>query len=207
MDEEGTMRVGIATSDPYNHAFIGFQIAKPLYVNLRQSMLVSSITKEPSRVYPGMDIKLRIAKEGRYHPNIVFGMNSVLGHERFSSEYFALSKRYYDFDFTGGMAWGRLGSRGHIKNPLSNLTQHFDHDRDSTDENAASPSDWFTGEQIGFFGGVEYFTPLRGLSLKADFNADAYKGEKESLILKDLLHGVLDLIILLKTGFPLALLF
>ena len=40
------------------------------------------------------------------------------------------------------------------------------------------PSDWFTGDTIGLFGGVEYTTPIKGLSLKADFGADRYEAEK-----------------------------
>ncbi len=178
MDKFGTMRAGVSTSGPYNHAFLGLQIATPLSVHLRQSMLISSVGDKPDRVYPGMDIKLRLANEGRYRPAIAFGANSLLGHKRFSSEYFALSKRYYDFDFTGGVAWGRMGSNGHIKNPFANFSSHFDQNRDLGAEDSASPSDWFTGEEIGFFGGIEYFTPLHGLSLKADFNADAYNAER-----------------------------
>lgn len=177
MDEAGTMRAGASHTDPHNHAFIGFQIAKPLYVNLRQSMAVSSAGQKPTTVYPGMDFKLRLREEGRYAPAVAFGMNSALGHKRFSSEYFALSKRVYDFDFTAGIAWGRLGSAGHLKNPLATLSSHFERERDYSSDNAASPSDWFTGDQIGFFGGVEYRTPLKGFSLMADFNADAYKAE------------------------------
>ncbi len=177
MDAPGTMRAGVSTLDPYNHAFLGFQIAAPLYINLRQSMLVSSVGDAPSRVYPGMDIKLRLKEEGRYAPEMAFGMDSLLGHRRFSSEYFALSKRVHDFDFTAGVAWGRLGSAGHITNPLSRLSDHFGEERDFASEDAAAPADWFTGKEIGFFGGMEYTTPLKGLSLKADFNADAYSGE------------------------------
>ncbi len=180
MDEEGTARIGVSTLDPHNHAFIGMQIAKPLYVNLRQSMEVSSIGKKPEMVYHGMDLKLRLAEEGRYRPEISFGMDSVLGDKRFSSEYFALSKRVHDFDFTAGIAWGRMGSAGHIHNPFARLIPHFDKDRDYTDRDAASPSDWFTGKDIGFFGGVEYFTPIDGLSLKADIGADRYPGENRS---------------------------
>ncbi len=180
MDKEGTARIGVSTLDPYNHAFIGMQIAKPLYINLRQSMEVSSVGGTPEFVYPGMDVKLRLMEEGRYRPEMSFGMNSALGHKRFSSEYFALSKRVNDFDFTAGVAWGRLGSGGHIKNPFSILS-HFDKDRDFSSEDAVSSSDWFTGEEIGFFGGVEYFTPLKGLSLKADFGADSYAAEKTSI--------------------------
>lgn len=184
MDEEGTVRAGVSTNDPYNHAFIGMQIAKPLYVNLRQSMLVSSVGDKPQYVYPGMDLKLRLKEEGKYAPEISFGMDSAFGHKRFSSEYLALSKRFYDFDFTAGVAWGRMGSAGHLRNPFARLSSHFDQDRDYTDENAAGPDDWFTGKEIGFFGGVEYFTPVDGLSLKADFGADRYPGEKRTFDFK-----------------------
>lgn len=177
MDEAGAARIGISHSDPYNHAFLGMQIAKPLYINLRQSMLVSSAGEKPRRVYPGMDIKLRLAEEDRYMPEIAFGMDSAIGHKRHSSEYFALSKRIYDFDFTGGIAWGRLGSAGQIRNPLARLSSHFNQDRDYTNENAAGPHEWFTGKDIGFFAGVEYFTPIEGFSLKADVGSDRYPGE------------------------------
>lgn len=180
MDAEHTIRAGMSSSDPYNHAFIGLQIAKPLYVNLRQSMEVSSIGEKPSRTYPGMDIKLRLMEEGRYKPELAFGINSALGHKRFSSEYFALSKRYYNFDFTAGIAWGRMAGRGHIKNPFANIAGHFEERRAYSDEDASSPSDWFTGKDIGFFGGVEYHTPIDGFSLKADFNPDAYLPESEN---------------------------
>ncbi len=177
MDEVGTARMGFSHSDPYNHAFIGMQIAKPLYVNLRQSMRTSSVIKKPKEVYPGMDLKLRLAEEDRYMPEISFGMDSALGHKRHSSEYFALSKRVYDFDITAGLAWGRLGSAGQIRNPFVKLGGHFDHDRDYTDEDAAGPRDWFTGKDIGFFAGIEYFTPIKGFSFKADVGSDRYPGE------------------------------
>ncbi len=177
MDKTGTVRAGFGHSDPYNHAFIGMQVAKPLYVNLRQSMEVSSVGDKPGRVYPGMDFKLRLTEEDRYMPEISFGMDSAIGHKRHSSEYFALSKRVYDFDLTAGVAWGRLGSAGHIRNPFARLGGHFDKSRDYTNENAGGPSDWFTGKDIGFFAGVEYFTPLPGFSFKADIGADRYPGE------------------------------
>ena len=177
MDAPGTLRTGLSHLDPYNHAFIGFQIAKPLYVNLRQTMKVSSIGDQPEMVYPGLDVKLRLMEEGRYRPALAAGFDGLLGSSRFSSEYVALSKRFYDFDLTGGVAWGRLGSAGHLKNPFARLSSHFEKDRDYDSFDASSPSDLFTGEEIGFFGGVEYHTPARGLSLKADFNGDAYKGE------------------------------
>lgn len=179
MDRPGTVRMGVSHTDPYNHAFLGMQVAKPLYINLRQSMEVSSAGEKPRQLFPGLDFKLRLMEEGRYAPEMVFGMDSVTGHRRHSSEYFALSKRIHDFDITGGIAWGRLGSAGHFPNPLARLAPgHFDHDRDFGDEDSAGPRDWFTGKDIGFFAGIEYFTPVKGFSFKADIGADDYTAER-----------------------------
>lgn len=177
MDESGTLRIGAARLEPYNHVFAGMQVTDYFYVNLRQSMMTESTLKTPERVYPGMDFKLRLAKEGRYRPELSFGMDSVLGHKRFSSEYFVLSKRYYDFDFTGGIAWGRMAGGGHLSNPLARTLSRFDKNRNMSDENSASPSDWFAGEKIGFFGGLEYKTPIEDLSLKLEYGPEDYSAE------------------------------
>lgn len=35
MDETGTVRFGVSALDPYAYAYLGFQLAEPLYVQLR----------------------------------------------------------------------------------------------------------------------------------------------------------------------------
>ncbi len=182
MDEEGTIRIGASTLDPYYHGFIGLQVAKPLYIQLRQTGEVSRASGM-ERYYPGMDVKLRLVEESRYVPELSVGFNSLFGDKRFSSEYIAASKRYGDFDFTAGIGWGRLGSAGHWKNPLRKLSSHFDKERDYTSTLTSTAEDLFTGKDIGFFGGVEYFpswTGFDGLSFKADWGADRYPGERQA---------------------------
>ncbi|HBR67968.1 MAG TPA: hypothetical protein DEA55_01165, partial [Rhodospirillaceae bacterium] len=179
MAPAGTVTAGISTLDPYVHGYIGFQIAQPLYINIRQSAEVSDINDEARRLYPGVDFKLRLLDENAYRPSIAIGLQSAIGHKRMAGEYLALSKRYNDFDFTLGMGWGRYGSAAHIGNPLKALHSHFGKNRDLDGEMPNAPSDWFTGEDIGFFGGVEYFTPwVNGLSAKFDWGADRYESER-----------------------------
>lgn len=178
MDTPGTVRAGLAALDPYTHAFLGFQIAEPLYINLRQTGESSGIKDDPDRLYPGMDFKLRLKKETAYIPEIAIGLQSAFGHRRTAAEYLAFSKRYRDFDFTGGLAWGRLGSAAHFKNPLGKISSHFKKTRDGNSETAANTSDWFTGPDIGLFAGLEYFTPLENLSVKAEWGADRYTAER-----------------------------
>ncbi|HPD83352.1 MAG: YjbH domain-containing protein [Alphaproteobacteria bacterium] len=178
MDEAGTIRIGAGTSDPYLHSFIGFQFTDSLYVSLRQTAEVSSLNDSPNAFYPGLDFKLRLWQETATRPAMVIGMDSAVGHKRMASEYIAFSKRFKNFDFTNGLAWGRLGSAGHIKNPLAPLSSHFEKNRNYNDLNTQDIEDWFTGEEVGIFGGIEYFTPLKGLSLKIDYGANDYKSEK-----------------------------
>ncbi len=177
MDKEGTIRIGTSTTDPYLYNFLGFQVAKPLYVNVRQTSEISSLLDSADRLYPSLDFKLQLMEENAKRPALVIGANSAFGHKRTSSEYIALSKRKGNFDFTGGLAWGRFAGRGHIKNPFSVVSSHFEKDRDFNSDTPQSIDGWLTGEEASFFGGIEYFTPMKGLSLKADYAAFDYGSE------------------------------
>ncbi|MGH1398902.1 MAG: YjbH domain-containing protein [Alphaproteobacteria bacterium] len=179
MDKSGTVRLNLGATDPYLHGALGFQIADPLYINVRQSGEMSTFDADPKRVYPGIDLKLRLMEENKTRPQIALGLQSAIGHKRMSGEYIATSKRYNNFDFTAGIGWGRFAGAAHIDNPLGALGGHFDRNRDIDGANPARAADWFTGQKIGFFGGIEYFPPfLKGLSLKADIGGNRYEAEK-----------------------------
>lgn len=178
MHDSGTLTATVSTLDPYQHSSLGFQLDDALWVGLRQSAEISSLKDDAERLYPGMDLKLRLLTENRSRPEISIGLQSAIGHKRMAGEYLALSKRYKSFDFTGGIGWGRFGSAGHFDNPLKSVSSHFGEERRLDGEDPQKPSDWFTGEKAGLFAGIEYFTPLKGLSIKADYGADRYEAEK-----------------------------
>jgi len=189
MDPPGTVRAGISTLDPYLHAYAGFQIAKPLYVSLRQSASVSNLGGDPDRLYPGVDVKLRLHKESAAIPEIAIGMMSAIGHKRMAGEYLVFSKSYKNLDLSGGIGWGRLGSAKNIKNPLGFLANHFGKARTLDGEIPNEARDWFTGKDAGLFAGLEYKTPISGLSLKAEWGADRFTAEKALAIIKRLSRG------------------
>ncbi len=178
MDEAGTIRIGTGTSDPYLHGFLGFQITDSVYISLRQTAEVSSLSDTANRVYPGTDLKFKLLSETTLYPQISIGFDSAFGHKKLSSEYIALSKKYKNIDMTAGIAWGRLGSAGHLRNPLKSISSHFEKERLYDNESSQGFNDWFTGKNIGLFGGIEYQTPINGLSLKADYGANNYIGSK-----------------------------
>ncbi len=181
MSKQGTITTGIATLDPYLHGYIGLQIAESLHINIRQSGQISRINADPERFYPSIDLKLRLLKESAYAPEIAAYLGSAIGHSRMAGEAIIASKKYKDFDFTSGIGWGRLGSAAHISNPLKAVSNHFGQKRNLSADEPNDIQNWFTGEDIGFFGGVEYSAPfLDGLSIKADYNADSYDAEQST---------------------------
>ncbi len=177
MDQAGTVRAGVSTLDPFTHGFVGIQIADPLLVNFRQTAETSNPIKDAERLLPGVDLKLRLFEETAHKPAISVGLQSAIGHRRMAAEYIALSKRYHDFDFTAGIGWGRFGTSAQFDNPFKIFGSHFKQARDLSSETPNDPSDWFTGDKVGFFGGVEYFLPYDGLSLKLDYGSDRYTVE------------------------------
>lgn len=180
MDKTGDIRINIAESDPYTHASISAQIFDNLNVTLRQSAETSDLKEKGRQYYPGLDLKIRMLEESRSTPEISIGLQSAFGHKRMAGEYIAASKRWKDFDFTGGIGWGRYGTAGHIDNPLKAVSDHFKNDRNFASEIPNEPSDWFTGDRAGLFAGIEYFTPLDGLSVKLDWGADRYSFEQQN---------------------------
>lgn len=178
MHESGTISAGISTLDPYLNAYLGFQLAPPLQIVLRQSAETSSLKADPDNLYPGIDLKLRLLDEGPWHPAAALGIQSAIGHKRMAAEYLTLSKRYKSFDFTAGIGWGRMGSAGQLSNPFGALGSHFSDSRPADGDMPGTPARWFTGKDAGFFGGLEYFVPyLHGLSLKFDYSADRFRAE------------------------------
>ncbi len=180
MAESGTIRAGLSITDPYMHGFVGIQIARPLYVQMRQTVESASVFGETEALYPGLDVKLQVLEEQKYTPEIAIGLQSAIGHKRSSGEYISLSKRYKNFDFTAGLGWGRYGTAAHFSNPLKAISSHFEKDRNFESTSSNGPTNWFSGDTVGVFAGVEYFLPPEGLSLKIDYGADRYSAEQNA---------------------------
>jgi hypothetical protein len=179
MDENGTFRISVGGAAPFVNTVAGAQLTDGFNLAVRQTAQTSGLHAKADRLYPGIDLRLRLLEENGRRPEIALGLQSAVGHKKTAGEYLAFSKRYNAFDFTAGIGWGKFGGAGHIPNPFGALSRHFKKDRDIDSELPNGPHDWFTGDTIGLFGGVEYFTPFRGVSLRLDWNADDYAAERE----------------------------
>lgn len=121
------------------------------------------------------DIAYQVVRETDRWPSVTVGMRDFLGTGLYSSEYIVASKSIGDrLSVSGGLGWGRLGSRDGVENPLAALDDYFE-DRPPIDygEGGELTTDqWFRGD-VAFFGGVEYRLNDK-LSFEVEYSSDAY---------------------------------
>jgi len=118
----------------------------------------------------GADLKLKIRDESRLWPALALGLQDSLGTGKFSGEYFVASKRFGDFDVTLGLGWGYFATRATFKNPFRLLGSRFK-SRGGGKGGIPLFSNFFTGRSAAVFGGVEYFSPIEGLTVKVEYNS------------------------------------
>ena len=173
--EDGLFTFGVTVLDPYDLYYLSWQFLPWLEATFRYS---KSETFDKS-----LDLKFRLLDETRRRPEVALGFQDVLGTGLFSSEYLVASKRFGDLDLSLGVVWGYgVGGNGLFRNPFTWLSRRFD---ERTHNQTGDPGfkDLFTGPEIDLFGGVEYHTPVEGLSVKVEYDPNDYEREP---------HGALD---------------
>jgi hypothetical protein len=118
------------------------------------------------------DIKIKLWNESTYIPQVAVGLQDFLGTGLFSGEYVVASKRLGPLDLSFGVGWGQLGSRGDLDNPLRIVSDRFRSRTDTDGGGQVNFGEFFSGEDVGFFGGVSYQTPIEGLQLVAEYDGD-----------------------------------
>ncbi len=133
----------------------------------------------------GIDFKLRLLEEGYYLPEVSLGIRDFGGTGLFDSEFFAASKAWGPLDFSVGLGWGYLGTRGNVKNPFCEFDDGFCR-RDNSHNTAGSfnTGDFFHGPS-SVFGGVEYQTPWQPLRLKLEYEGNNYQGDFAGALKQD----------------------
>ena len=129
-----------------------------------------------------LDLQFQVLKEKGWQPSVAFGVRDVLGTGVYSAEYLVATKTIaQDFTVTGGIGWGRLASVGGVENPFCSVSDSFcNRDRDYGRGGNVQWDSLLHGEDMGFFGGVEWRTPIDKLTLKAEVSSDAYTREQQS---------------------------
>lgn len=130
------------------------------------------------------DLQFTLAREGEFHPwmpAVGLGFRDFLGTGAYSSEYLVATKTLRDFTITAGVGWGRLSGRNTVENPFCAIASSAcERTNDFGEGGKVSFDTFFRGQNVGFFGGVEWRTPIDRLTLKAEYSSDAYKREQRS---------------------------
>lgn len=180
---EGETHLGVSYVDPYTRGFFTLQIFDWLESTFRYTD-VSNRRYSNNREFSGdqsykdrsIDLKILMLEETQHFPQIAVGLRDVGGTDLFGSEFLVASRRHYNWDFTLGVAWGNAGSRGHVANPFGFLSDSAKERGDSGGAGGLG-FDFFRGEEIAFFGGVEYLAPVDGLRFKVEYDSNSYREE------------------------------
>jgi hypothetical protein len=114
------------------------------------------------------DLQYRILNETDYRPAVAVGLRDFMGTGVYSGQYIVATKNIGSkFKLSGGLGWGRFSN--------SNKTQS-----NQAGDLGGKPllDQWFTGP-VGYFGGIEWQTPIERLRLKAEYSSDRYIPENE----------------------------
>jgi len=167
----------------YNRNTLSVQLMPWLEGAFRYSILekMDPGPEGPTLYDRSFDLKLRLIQEGPSWPAVVFGLQDFLGTGVYSGEYFAATKGFLDGDvkLTGGFGWGRFAGVNTMHNPLCyNLNRFCTRSGDFQVGGTANFGQYFSGEDIGIFGGIEWQTPIKRLTLKAEYSSDDYDEEE-----------------------------
>jgi len=181
---DGQLTAGFNRVRPYDRYFVTLQAMPWLETTLRYTSVsnrlyspVPDFSGDQTYKDRGFDIKLKLFDEGRIRPALAIGARDFIGTGLFSSEYIVASKNFGPLDASFGVAWGNLGTRGHIRNPLAVVFPSFENREPFTAGGGTFNNVYFRGPRVGFFGGIQYTTPIRGLTLKVEYDSNSYQQE------------------------------
>ncbi|CTQ32521.1 YjbH domain-containing protein [Jannaschia rubra] len=198
-DAELTTSVSLL-SNGASRAQIAFQLLPRVQAVFRYATVPDflPVGAEFVRTYDrSFDLRVQLLKEGARQPAVTVGLQDFGGTGLYSSEYLVATKTFGDVTVTGGIGWGRLGTRGGFSNPLGALDDRFD-TRPAPDFGTGGSFDadrLFRGDAAPF-AGVQYRWNDR-LTLSAEYSSDAYVEEEA--------RGILDPKTPLNVGFDYAL--
>lgn len=188
MAPAGELSINASRTEPYSRYSLSLQPFDWLEGSFRYTAITNrsygpeSLSGSQSYKDKAVDGKIRLWQESHWLPQVALGFQDIGGTGLFSSEYFVANKRFGNFDFSAGVAWGYMGSRGDFDNPLGWVDDRFD-TRPDTEGTGDFNANYFRGSP-SLFGGVAYQTPWAPLSLKAEYEGNDYKNEPLDNVIK-----------------------
>lgn len=160
---DGQLAFTIAKLGDTDRTGIHFQAAKWFASTVRYTTVPDGPGTTRSDV--SYDLKFTLIQEDGWMPAVALGFRDFLGDGPYGAEYLVATKEVLPgLKLTGGIGWGRLGGSPANREPLE------------TPGGQLQGQTYFTGDSE-FFGGIEWETPVEGLTLKAEYSPDPYTVE------------------------------
>lgn len=165
--DDGALSVGAGIIDGSKNYYANWQATPWLETTLR----FTDFNEDLLGIDKAVDVKLRLLKEGKIRPSFAIGLQDFLGDGLFSGEYFVASKKIWSFDVTAGFGFGNLANRAQV----SNINKIFGNNFNTRSFNNPNSEklrfgNYFSGDKMGFFWGLEYRTPINGLTAKLEYS-------------------------------------
>lgn len=184
--DDGTLEAGAAIRHQRRFWFVNFQALPFLETTFRLTERLDATSGSGMTTDRSFDLKLRLWRESDYLPAVAIGLQDFIGTGLYSGEYIVASKRWGGLDVTAGLGWGRLGTGGEWNNPLGYIDDRFNTRSRSVGRGGTVQTNWFQGEDVAPFGGVEWTVPsfatpwgdVDGLRVKAEWSGDSLRDER-----------------------------
>ena len=169
-DEDGVFAVGASIDERHRQFSVTYQATPWLQGTFRYTGFNEFFHWD--RNY---EFKARLWEEELYLPQVAVGVRDIVGTGVFGSEYIVASKQVGNTDFTLGVGWGRLAGKGLVANPLKQIDDRFATRSGETGLGGEfSVGDFFSGPEVGFFGGVSHAFESLPLTAILEYNPDQY---------------------------------
>lgn len=156
---ENSYRLGIGQVRPYRYFYGAISPLKGLEIDGRitEVLGIPALTENYGNYKDkAIDLKYQFLSEGKYLPAMAIGIMDPHGTRIYPSQYIAVSKQIYPFDFTLGFGNGRFG-----KEPLVSETDNMEV------EMLTDTKDWLRDSQL--FWGIQ-FAPSEKYSLMIEYS-------------------------------------
>ncbi len=169
MAPDGELSVSYGQFANTRRTAVNFQILPRVNGTIRFATINDFNTDGSSESFRSFDLRVQLIEENAWIPDVAIGFRDLFGNGVYGSEYIAATKEVLPgLKLTGGIGWGRLGSDNNIDGIGS---------RTLTDPGGRLQFDSYFQGDFAPFAGLEWATPVNGLTLTAEYVPDTYAPE------------------------------
>jgi len=184
--QDGTLTWGASNASPYNRLYVAMTflpwveaVVRYTEINNRLYSRSPAFSGDQTAKDKSADLKIGLTSEGKYMPQISFGLRDIGGTSDYGAEYIVANKQWNDFDFSVGLGFGLMARRGNVKNPFSLISSDFKNRGTTTGGIGGTLNQdlWFKGKKATLWGGFKYQTPIPNLSITFEYDPNDYEEE------------------------------